>query len=381
MRAAGPLFAFLAMLIISGASRAAKPAIGPFDIVSGDSSAVLTPGFASQLRLVFDSAENVSCECEDRKNTLTMRARRIRPVISLTLPRYSLSLRLHLSTAPGSVELMDFYFDYYASADLRIRAGQYKIPFTRYRIQSFSRLTFVDWSVVTAAFGAERQMGIAIHNGYERAPRRAYVFGVFSGQNARAAHAVTFPGRFGTEGGNPSGLSDPAPREDFHPELVLHLGYNARSIDVSSDTDRTKADIRYSLMLSAAWDMDARYQRDFVLRLAPEFLAKYRGFSASAVWYAGWAEEGESRTPRHVMCGWLVQCAYRLCQRYEISGRYALFDLKDDPLRQDEVRAGVNVYILDHQIKWQTDFGRLEGGNIDTEQVDYILRSQMQLAF
>ena len=69
----------------------------------------------------------------------------------------ALKFKLHLSTAPPSLELMDYYLNYRAKKEhLQFRFGQYKVPFTRYRIQSFQRLTFVDWSIVTRYFRAER---------------------------------------------------------------------------------------------------------------------------------------------------------------------------------------------------------------------------------
>jgi hypothetical protein len=381
MRPARLLLLLLALSFTFGQARASRPVIGPFRIAGADSASWLSFKLAAQIRLDFVSEDDASCDCGGRTNTLTMKARRIRPTIGISLPRQRLSLKLHLSTAPGSVELMDFYFNYKAAENLQVRAGQYKVPFTRYRIQSFQRLTFADWAIVAPAFGAERQMGVALHNGYEKPARYAYAFGIFSGQNARASHAVTLPKLYGIDTGNPSDLSDPAPREDFHPELVLHLAYNPQGMNVQTDTDEEGEGFRYSTVLSAAWDLDPRYRQDFILRLAPEFLLKYRGLSASAIGYAGWAETGNSRATELVMTGGLIQSAYRICKTYEVSGRYAVVDLVDTVFLEEEIRAGLNVYIIEHQLKWQSDFGRIENKRTDARSVDYIVRSQLQLAF
>lgn len=353
--------------------------IGPFSLTGADGSSRLDFRFVSQIIVDYTSEEGVSCGCDGRINTLVMKARRIRPTIGLTLPNQRLFLKLHLSTAPGSIELMDIYFNYKAMDRVQIRAGQFKIPFTRYRIQSFQELTFVDWAIVSPAFGAERQMGFALHNGYEKPPPYSYVFGLFSGQNARSAHAVTLPRRYGLDIGNPSDLADPDPLQDAHPELVVHLAYNARGIDVSSDTDSSRGAARWAIMLSSAWDLDPIYHEDFALRVAPEIIFKIKGFSASAIGYAGWAEVGESRVTRPVMYGGLAQAAYRLNCTYEISGRYAVVDMRNDPFRTEEARAGVNVYLIGHQLKWQTDLGRLAEERSGGETVDYVARSQFQI--
>jgi hypothetical protein len=203
----------------------------------------------------------------------------------------------------------------------------------------------------------------------------------FTFGQARGSHAVTLPGLYGIDTGNPSDFSDSAPREDFHPELVLHLAYNPRGMNVQSDTDREGGDLRYCAMLSAAWDTNPRLHNDFVFRLSSEVLLKYRGLSASAIGYAGWAEIEDSRATELVMTGCLIQSAYRICKTYEVSGRYAVVDLVDTAFLEEEIRAGLNVYIIEHQLKWQGDFGRIESKRTDARSVDYIVRSQLQLAF
>jgi len=153
-----------------------------------------------------------------------MRARRIRSTFTVSRPEYETVFRLHLSPAPGSFELMDMYFNAGLTSQLQLRVGQYKMPFTRYRIQSFQRLTFVDWAIVTRYFGAGRQIGFSLHNGYEGPPRFAYAIGIFSGVIARAAHATGFPLLFGEKLTNPSDLSGSALKSEFHP-VLCRCGY------------------------------------------------------------------------------------------------------------------------------------------------------------
>jgi hypothetical protein len=410
----------------SSSARAANDkgnSVGPFEIASKDSTTWLRFQFAGQLRMDFERLDQG--KGKDASNSLTTYARRLRPIFSVNLPEQHLLFRLHLSTAPKSLELMDLYSEYQARPNLRVRFGQYKVPFTRYRMQSFQRLTFVDWAIVTKAFGAERQMGVALHNGYEKPAKYGYAFGVFSGANARASHAVLLPEIYKESKPNPSDLAHASAAPKFHPELFLHLSYRAAGLDVQSDTDESRGDLRCGAMFSAAWDLDPTPHQDFRLRLAPEFLAKCRGMSFSTVGYAGFAKVGDPSDTELAMVGGVVQGAYRINNRYELSARYAIVDLQDALLndvaaslgisptvsgrsdegraetsysgespsaaasqagavqlmREQEVRIGVNTYILGHTLKWQNDAGWLMHDRSDGDLTDFVVRSQFQVTF
>jgi hypothetical protein len=361
--------------------------IGPFELYSPDSSSHIQLQFAGQLRLEFESRDKGENEC--RTSDLYLKARRIRPMLSASLLNSRLTFKLHLSTAPGSLELMDFYFNYRFNEQMQFRYGQYKVPFTRYRIQSFQNLTFVDWAIVTKYFGAERQMGLALHNGYEKPPSWGYVVGIFTGVNARASHAVGLPVVYGEEITNPSDLADPGKPPEFHPEIFLHATYKANGIRVQSDSDEEGGPLRYLLGFSAAWDLDPITHQDFSLRLAPELLIKYQGFSISTIGYAGFAEMGRVAHVNLAMLGGLFQAAYRVNRRYEVSNRYAIVDFTEslindaqaEMVREEEVTAGFNIYLSGHSLKWQHDAGWLRHSGSDERQTDFLLRSQFQVTF
>ncbi len=361
--------------------------IGPFELYSSDSSSCVQLQFAGQLRLEFESREQEENEC--RTSDLYLKARRIRPMLSASLLNSKLTFKLHLSTAPGSLEMMDFYFNYSPRPYLQLRYGQFKVPFTRYRIQSFQYLTFVDWAIVTKYFGAERQMGFALHNGYEKPSSWGYVVGIFSGVNARASHAIGLPLVYEEEAPNPSDLADPAKAPSFHPEIFLHTSYNANGIRVQSDTDEEGGQLRYMVGFSAAWDLDPTVHQDFSLRLAPELMMKYQGFSFSTIGYTGFAEMGKVAHVNLAMVGGLMQAAYRINSQYEISARYAVVDLTDALIndasstleREEELTFGFNFYIMGHSLKWNHDAGWLSHSLSNGSQNDYLIRSQFQVTF
>ena len=250
---------------------------------------------------------------------------------------------------------------------------------------------------MTKYFGAERQMGLALHNGYEKPPQWAYAFGVFTGVNAHASHNIEFAKLYGKELANPSDLSDPGPRAEFHPELFVHLSLNANGIRVRSDTDEERSGPRYSIGLSVAWDIDPEQGIDYSARFSPELLFKYSGVSASCIGYAGFSEMGASESSNLATLGGLFQMAYRIDGRYEVSARYAIADFTtaviddaraqaaesafDPVVRDEEIRLGVNLYFAGHSLKLQNDVGRLKRSYTEETRVNYVIRSQFQIAF
>lgn len=385
-------------------------AVGPFELKSRDGNWSLRPGLAVQLRLVLTSlAEPGAGDPPDSY----VEARRIRPTLGGALFNKDLSYLLHLSTAPGAVELMDWYLDYRFGDGLRAQAGQFKIPFTRYRMASYKHLTFTDWAVATKYFGAERQMGLSLHNGHGvPGVPLSYEVGVFTGTNARAAHGVGPSLVYGEAPANPSDLIDPAPRASLHPELVAHLAYNLGGIDPRQDTDFTAGDLRLSAGLSAAWDLDPVVTEDLALRLAPEVLIKYRGASLFGVFYLGFdrasGADADVLDQQLAMLGGLVQASYFFAGQLEVSARWSMVHVDAGLLaaartraavtnlqrpgavnpragtlqREEERGVGFNVYLIGTSLKWQTDLSWLLAGRVDGSTRHQLrLRTQLHLAF
>ncbi len=385
-------------------------AVGPFELKSRDGNWSLRPGLAVQLRFTLTSlAEPGAGDPPDSY----VEARRIRPTLSGALFNKDLRYKLHLSTAPGAVELMDWYLDHRFGADLRARVGQFKIPFTRYRMASYQHLTLTDWAITSKYFGAERQMGLCLHNGYGApgAPL-SYEVGVFTGTNARAAHGIGPARVYGETPANPSDLIDPAPRASLHPELVAHLAYNHEGIDPRQDTDFAGGDLRFSAGLSAAWDLDPVVTKDLALRLAPELLIKYGGASLFGVFYLGFDRasgvDADVTDQQLAMLGGLVQASYLFAGQLEVSARWSMVHVDARLLtaartraavtnlqspgavnpragtlqREEERGVGFNVYLIGTSLKWQTDLTWLLAGRVDgTTRHQLRLRTQLHLAF
>jgi hypothetical protein len=375
--------------------------IGPFELAGPDGNSKIRLQFVGQLKMQYDGLD--ADRIKGRKSGLYTEARRIRLSLGGSVLKPQVSYKLQLSFAPHSLELMDIYFNYALRPCIQIQYGQFKVPFTRYRMQSFQRLAFVDWSIVTNYFGAERQMGLLFHNGYAKAHNFTYAVGAFTGYNARASHTVGLPAIFGESTPNPSDLSDPASSQRIHPELVGHVSYNSEGMELEVDTDEKAGNLRYAVAGSVTWDNDPVRFHDFKSRGAAELSIKYRGVSFFGVGYIVYVDDIGSCDTEPGMTGWQLQSACRIKPWIETSLRYAFVDMKDiitdyaiemsmddstsskyNYVRlseEKELAAGINFYIIGHSLKIQNDYIHRIKNFRDGKIRDNIYRSQLQVAF
>lgn len=365
-------------------------------------------GVISQLLTSVDSKETDG----EREESFGFHLRRIRLYPKASLLDKRLLLALQFSMAPNSLEVMDCYIDYQFIKTLQVRLGQYKVPFTRYRQQSFLNLLHVDWANVSSYFGAERQLGAMLHN-HNADPRLEYALAVLSGNNARASHGVGVPLIYGETRPNPSNLVNPAVSAPWHPELFLRIAYNSPEVDSFQPSDKTRTSLRHTESLSIAWDMDPIEAQDFTARLSPEVMLKAYGFSLILGGYMGFIELTEESKNQLGLIGALFETAYRFDEIWEVSGRFSRVDVlkriredirnRVDVLIEDadldnleeirtkyqnkgqlkseqEVTLGVNVYIVGTDLRWSTDVSWIYKDMQQEDLNDYRLRSQIQLS-
>jgi hypothetical protein len=268
----------------------------------------------------------------DRDASTTFVPRRLRTVFKASLLDERLRLGFQINTSPASLELLDVWGEWAFPGGIRLRVGQTKVPFTRYRGQSFAALTLVDWGINTRMFGAERQLGAVLHTPQDH-PLEVHA-AVMSGQNARNTHGVGPIDVYGDERGNPSNLRDPAPPDDLHPELFLLLLHRAMDLDDESGSDAQGGAFRGLVGLSAAWDLRPNPTEDFALRVALETLMKAGGWGLTAVAYAGALDPTESGGVAMGAVSALVELDRRLASWLSLTARFALEE-RLDPLLDD----------------------------------------------
>lgn len=358
-------------------------ALPPARFTFGDGRHDLRVGLAGQLR-----AQQVVPTDGGEVPSPTVALQRLRFTVHGRFIDETVQIKLQLNLVPGKAELIDLFTDVRAHPRVRLRAGLWKIPFTRYRDQSFVGLHMADWALVTRAFGGERQLGLAVHDGWRDGFQ--YAFAVFTGGNQRVSHGMGLVDGYGTDVGNPSRLDAPDPDVTLHPELVLRAGWGSAGLDPTAPFDREGGPLRGGAWLSATADTNPVRGEDFVFRLAPEGLVKGAHVSVAAAAYAGWLRDGGRAIRPALLGGWTavgwhahrhLDLALRWAQVWRLPALAAdVEDLTGQPGPAGttwELGPAAHVRILGDDLAWQTDVRYVE----DALDGAVVVRSQLQAAF
>jgi phosphate-selective porin OprO/OprP len=301
-----------------------------------------------------------------------------RTVRSLNIPRarteiagwlYSerLSYEAQFDWAEGP-ELQDLYLalDLLRDGTLEIKAGQFKVPFSRQRLTSSGSQQFVDRAIVVDEFAEGRDIGVQVR-GLAADARVEYRAGVFNGagQNALAdVGGLQYNGRvvFQPFGELEYAEGDVGSSESPRLAVAGNVEYNAAR-NVRADGRRRRvvgADV--ALHYRGASLLGEVYRRDLSLEAAP---------TASST-------------------GYMIQAGYFVIpQRLEVAGRLASWDprepvasahvLQDVEAGEHEAGLAVGYFLNNHNLKLQSDVRRL--GQPGTPQKTYEVRVQLEVVF
>lgn len=326
--------------------------------------------------------------------------RRLRPGLRFNALEGRFTGVFVLNTTPSSLELMDLWAEYRLGPWARVRAGQMKQPFTAYRIGSFADLSFVDWALVTRTFGADRQLGVELHDrGEDHALE--YSVGVWNGTMMRAAHGRAVEDVYAEPVDNLSDLRAYRPPDAPHPEFTARVAWRRRGAVV----------LRAGL--SALVDAQPNVARDFRAAFAPEVSLDYGALRVEATGYLGLSERTMSSG---VAASWgvLAEARFTVASRVTFGLRFARVD-RDGALRDDararadqliaaapmdaraalarryesaglvsaeqELTAAVALRIPSSPFSAQADAGWLHTARRSGDLDSVLLRAQAQLAF
>ena len=138
--------------------------------------------------------------------------RRARLILEGNLHGDDLRYKIQTDFGKGNPSLKDWYADARLSGSTWVRAGQWKRPFSRQQITSSGKLELGDRAITDKGFGAGRDIGIALHNGYEDSPAIEWIVGVWNGTGDAASFAVDL-----TDPDDPAVSVKPAFRPLFSP--------------------------------------------------------------------------------------------------------------------------------------------------------------------
>jgi hypothetical protein len=252
-------------------------------------------------------------------------------------------------------------FDVQVATKTWLRFGQFKKPFSRQQITPFFRTEFPDRAITDRAFGAGRDIGITLHNGYEYSPPWEWTIGMFNG----TGDVSTLQGVVVTEDemGNVTGVDTSGAKftnvpRDFKPAIVARVGHNHGKLRAYSEADLEGGPLRWGVGLSvqAEGDLDANDQSNQKAEL--DYILKVRGFSTTGGLYAQTAQDGprvrdlgKSLVGFHVQAGHMIAPKWQLAARYAMVGNTAIAGTQ--PTDQQELGLSVNYYGHRHDAKFQ----------------------------
>ena len=296
--------------------------LGPVRIKIGKTDDWIGVGFATQLEFEYDQQFATAGFPKDSSETLEFR--RIRTTLSSSFIDGRIRSRFQINMTPSAFELIDMWFAFTRFKFATFRVGQFKIPYDRYRAQSFAALSLVDWAPTTTMFGSERQVGAEMLGigGFLKAE---YAIGIFSGTNARAAHGVGITYVYGEVPRSASDFGFGEVVSEFHPELAARAAKNFGTINTDTNSDVTGSkELRHSLGLGIAWDARPKATQDLGLRLSVEWLGKIRHIHMNVVSYLAWYEPWEGGKIRYGPMGFMAETGYRFSLMWELALRYSM---------------------------------------------------------
>lgn len=282
----------------------------------------------------------------------------------------------------GNPILKDFFVDHSFHTpiqDVHVRGGQWKKPFARHELVSDFGSEFNERALANGLVDIGRDIGLAIHNGYDKSPDGLeWAVGVFNGTGDADRSPSTLNCE---EPDDPTSCTPTTPSNtptDLDTLLVAHVGWNMGGIRGYSEGDLEGGGLRLSVGLSYQADFND-FQKDLDGDLLVEHgavldgMVKVEGFDAQAAVYM--LKRG-SADPDY---SYLGQAGYFLVPKtYQVAARYSWTPAGTDDDVQ-EILGAFTWFFEGQSFKWATDAGVIKFSASDTTDVQ--IRSQIQAVF
>lgn len=302
--------------------------------------------------------------------------------------RKNIKYKFQADFARGKVALKDFYVDYGATDNIIVRVGQYKRPFSRQQLNSSGKLELVTRSITDDAFLGSRDIGVMVHNNYEKSPDLEWAVGVFNARTAdQAALAVDLVGM-------EIDFANNYPNR-FGPAIVARVGINrgqdakGKPLQGYAEADLEGGPLRMGVAGSVLVDVDSLDNDGASLLPGADgrnllgevdFVLKNNGLSASGAFYVHHQENVDGLA----QFGFHVQGGYMVTDKHQAAARFAMVSADAgaaDRVNSLEAAVGHSLYMFQkHNVKWQTEIRLLGRGGQDLGD-EIIGYSQLQLAF
>ncbi|MBP9204967.1 MAG: hypothetical protein KBG28_13430 [Kofleriaceae bacterium] len=282
----------------------------------------------------------------------------------------------------GLVHLKDFMIDLKLAPAVWLRAGQYKRPFSRQQITSSGKLELVERGITDRAFGAGRDIGIALRNDYEKSVPIEWTVGLFNGGTDRPAVSGDVTVDPMTGEGEVSGTLSNAVAT-WKPVLVGRVGINHGKLKGYSEADLEGGATRVGIASSIALEFDGDRNSAASHKAELDFVVKSQGFATTGAVYFASTGTGFASDQAASLFGAHLQANYVTGGKHGVGLRYAVVagigDNDADPVH--EILGGYSLYSSrGHDGKIQVDVGARKNGEAKLSD-DLRLQVQGQIAF
>jgi phosphate-selective porin OprO and OprP len=300
--------------------------------------------------------------------------------------RYKLELGLSDRGSYGFVR--DLYVEK-ALGKAWLRAGQWKRPFNRHDIVSDFSSQFNERSNTADYVGGGRDLGIAIHNDYEKsAAGLEWVVGMFNGFSGGSDRPQ--PTTRCTQGATAitctSGTPTNVPTE-WGPALLARVAWNSKDSKGYSEGDLEGGGLRYSVGLGYKVDLadfdqgsESSTSDNMSHGLTADAMIKISGFSLELGAYMMKLKSADAGYGALAQAGYFV-----VPKKAEVAARFSIVPTTGDR-DQLEIRAAFNWFWEGHRYKWISDIGMVQQTgedpvSMEKDDPDLLLRSMLQLTF
>ncbi|MAB90209.1 MAG: hypothetical protein CMJ90_12220 [Planctomycetes bacterium] len=261
-------------------------------------------------------------------------------------------------------ELKDAYFQYERWDWMKIRWGQFKVPYSRHFLTSSGELQFVDRSETDKVFTPGRDVGVMISGKAGGADDELFEY-----------YLAAFDG----DGENRT-------NDDHGLLYALRLAVNPLGGVAYTETDvKHSDDFRFALGVNGWLHQDDNHADEGDdWSVGGDLAAFWNGFSLLVEFHYSEMDD----VPRDdEALGWLAQLGYFVVpETFEIALRAASIDWEHNGngnSARREYLVVLGYFWRDHDLKAQMDFGRIEDheGDPDDNRDEWRLRLQLQVIF
>lgn len=321
--------------------------------------------FFNVLRSSTANAANPDDDIVDYKDTIEVR--RARLILEGNLHGKALTYKFQLDFGKGNPSVKDVHFDVELHKDVWLRFGQWKRPFSRQQITSSGRLETTDRAITDKAFGAGRDVGIALRNNYEKSPDLEWTVGVFNGtgEAPKLTGPVTVDPVTGM--GTLGATTNTNVPSKFKPAVIGRVGINRNGLKGYSEADLEGGPMRFGVAASVWLEGDFDDDHKSNHKVEVDYIVKAEGFSTTGGLYAMTDQDGDSVLDAETsLVGFHLQAGYMANKHWQPVARFAWVN---DPRQkaktardQQEIALCANYFGAGHDAKFQGGVRLIKSG-------------------